>query len=142
MIYFRCTACGRSHASTLQLSRELFERSDLEDREEACPLARRHVVCSRWLMYWSDEETAEVLARPWLDASQIGSEHSARLTGAEASTIMELAENGSLPMTSAAASAVDKLRKALAVSRGGPNASLQVVLTDEEAEFLARTRMA
>ena len=106
-------------------------------------MMRRLVMCSKWLMYWSEEPPpVDMLAGPWVEPSRIPGEQSLRLSGEEASTVMELAENGSLPMTPAAASAVEKLRKALAVAGGGPHALLQLTLTDEEAAFLARTRMA
>lgn len=55
MIYFRCTACGETHPSTIQVSKEVFDGSDFEDLQETCPIKRRMVLYSKWLMFWADD---------------------------------------------------------------------------------------
>jgi|RhiMethySRZTD1v2_1073278.scaffolds.fasta_scaffold480122_2 hypothetical protein len=54
MIYFRCTACGQTHESMIQLSKEAFDGSEFEDLQETCPVKRRLVIYSKWLMFWGD----------------------------------------------------------------------------------------
>ena len=60
MIYFRCTACGHSHPSTMQMPKDAFDGTDLEDLQEICPIERRMVLYSKWLMFWSDAAPAPI----------------------------------------------------------------------------------
>ncbi len=38
----------------IQLSKEAFDGSEFEDLQETCPVKRRLVIYSKWLMFWGD----------------------------------------------------------------------------------------
>lgn len=107
---------------TLQLSREDFEFKDIDDQEEKCPLHGRAVLCSKWLMFWRDDPIP------------------VRMTAAEGRSLLLLASNGSFPMGAPLITASRKIRQAL--SKGEPEADIEISCTDVEARFLRRSRLA
>ena len=63
-----------------------------------------------------------------------------QLTSSEANLILALAESGSFPSRQTASSALAKISKALIDT--DPGSHVRVACTAEEAEFIARTRLA
>lgn len=75
------------------------------------------------------------------DAGEPASRVRMRLTGAEATLLLGMVENGSFPMSPAAVCVSDKVRRALALTGFDPDLDVQIDCTEDEAEFLARARV-
>ena len=44
----------------MQMSKEAFDGIDLEDLQEICPVERRMVLYSKWLMFWSERPPSPI----------------------------------------------------------------------------------
>jgi len=44
----------------MQMPKDAFDGTDLEDLQEICPIERRMVLYSKWLMFWSDAAPAPI----------------------------------------------------------------------------------
>ncbi len=130
-LYFQCSECGQTHRSSLQVSKEEFQTTLLEEREEFCPVEQRLVPCLKPLVLWTTNPAAELAGEVQVD-----------LTWTEACAIVAMAENGSFPMRSARASATDKVRRALMLAGSDPHADIKVICNQAEAQFLERGRTA
>ncbi len=62
------------------------------------------------------------------------------LTSQEARALLAVVESGGVPMTSAGASAADKIRRALLLTGSDPHIEVRVFCAAEEARFLERLR--
>jgi hypothetical protein len=63
-VYFRCSACGQDHRSSLQADQRIFERIGPHTRTDTCPVTGHAVTYDKSRMRWQQPSPKNARSKP------------------------------------------------------------------------------
>lgn len=70
-VYFRCSACGQEHRSSLQADQRTFERMGSHTRTDTCPVTERVVTYDKSRMRWRESLPRDARVKPEANSGSV-----------------------------------------------------------------------